>query len=67
MISFFRYQHTPNKTNSSMNNLKKLLTFCKDIKLQYSLAVEFSLKDIVTSLENGDSGAYIKDIIANKT
>ncbi|XP_076102993.1 spatacsin-like isoform X1 [Mytilus galloprovincialis] len=62
-----RYQHTPNKTNSSMNNLKKLLTFCKDIKLQYSLAVEFSLKDIVTSLENGDSGAYIKDIIANKT
>ena len=50
-----------------MNNLKKLLTFCKDIKLQYSLAVEFSLKDIVTSLENGDSGAYIKDIIANKT
>ncbi|CAC5394702.1 SPG11 [Mytilus coruscus] len=62
-----RYQHTPNKTNSSLNNLKKLLTFCKDIKLQYSLAVEFSLKDIVTSLENGDSGAYIKDIIANKT
>jgi len=30
------------------------------------MAVEFSLRDIVTSLENGDSGAYIKDIITNK-
>lgn len=65
-VFVLRYQQSPNKTNSSLGNLKKLLTYCKDVEIQYNLAVEFSLKDIVTSLENGDSGAYIKDIIANK-
>ncbi|XP_053405680.1 spatacsin-like isoform X2 [Mercenaria mercenaria] len=56
-----RYQQCADKTPQAPANIKKLLQFCKDVKVQYRIAKQLSLRDVVMNLEKGDAKSYIMD------
>ena len=64
---YFRYRQIQDKPPQALTNIKKLLPFCKDIKLQYKLARDLGMRDLVTNIEKGDSKSYIQDIVASVT
>ncbi|XP_052830059.1 spatacsin isoform X2 [Octopus bimaculoides] len=59
-----RYKQMTQKPPQCLDNIKKLLTHCKDIRLQYQLGKELELKDFITQLEDGSNSAYILDLEA---
>ncbi|ESP01289.1 hypothetical protein LOTGIDRAFT_157467 [Lottia gigantea] len=61
-----KYQQSGNKVSPEqcLINIKKLLTYCKDIKIQYKIASELGFKDMINQMLKGDSGSYLQDIIA---
>lgn len=59
-----RYQQLQEKPTQALANIKKLLPFCKDIKLQYKLARDLGIRDLISSLEKGDSKSYIQDFLS---
>lgn len=61
-----RYKQLPHKPSQCEGNLKKLLLYCKDLRLQYQIARELGLKDFLSQLETGHNSAYIMDIAASR-
>ncbi|CAE1307541.1 SPG11 [Acanthosepion pharaonis] len=61
-----RYKQLPQKPSQCEGNLKKLLLYCKDLRLQYQIARELGLKDFLSQLETGHNSAYIMDIAASR-
>ncbi|XP_046337180.2 spatacsin-like isoform X1 [Haliotis rufescens] len=61
-----RFQQSANNApqQQHMNNIKKLLPFCKDVRLQYNIAKDLQLNDVVTSMLKNDSWNYLTDIVA---
>ncbi|CAL1526128.1 unnamed protein product [Lymnaea stagnalis] len=57
-----RYKQLTVKPNAAIQPLRKLLSLCKDAQLQYRLANELGLTDIVTALLKGDTSNYLQDI-----
>ncbi|KAH9520163.1 hypothetical protein Btru_060150 [Bulinus truncatus] len=57
-----RHKQSPTKSTSALQSIKKLLSLCKDVHLQYHLAAELGLGDIVTSLLKGDTGSFLQDV-----
>jgi hypothetical protein len=69
MIIFLlnRYQQCADKTaQQAPANIKKLLQFCKDIKVKYRIAKQLSLRDVVLTLEKGDAKNYILDFTSGQ-
>ncbi|XP_048337718.1 spatacsin isoform X2 [Sphaerodactylus townsendi] len=49
-----------------LKNLKRLLTYCEDIYVQYKLAYDHQLFDVVTMLlQDPQTGACLNDLLAN--
>ena len=61
---FFRYQQLQDKPVQALGNIKKLLGFCKDVKLHYKLARDLGIKELITNLEKGDSRSYYQDFVS---
>ncbi|KAK7011656.1 spatacsin [Biomphalaria glabrata] len=57
-----RYKQSSTKSSSSLQPIKKLLSHCKDVQLQYRLATELGLGDEITSLLKGDTGCFLQDV-----
>ena len=54
------------RTQHINNNLKRLLSYCKDVVVRYKLAKSLDLKEVTNELltmENGLVGAFIKDTL----
>ncbi|GAB1610156.1 spatacsin-like isoform X1 [Argonauta hians] len=61
-----RYKQMSQKPSQCLDNIKKLLTHCKDIRIQYQIAKELELRDFISQLENGSNSAYILDLEASR-
>ncbi|KAK3606037.1 hypothetical protein CHS0354_025081 [Potamilus streckersoni] len=59
-----RYQQQSERPSFAINSIKKLLSLCKDVKIQYQAALNLGIKDMVTVLEKGESKSYIQDLIS---
>ncbi|XP_064608291.1 spatacsin-like [Liolophura sinensis] len=57
-----RYEQLANKPSHSLQQVQKLLSCCRDVKVKYQLAKDLGMKEIVTKMENGECGAYLLDI-----
>ena len=57
-----RYKQASVKPSTALTAIRKLLSNCKDVQLQYKLASELGLTDIVTALLKGDTGSYLQDV-----
>lgn len=65
---FFRFliKSDVTRTQHINNNLKRLLSYCKDVVVRYKLAKSLDLKEVTNELltmENGLVGAFIKDTL----
>ncbi|WAQ97767.1 SPTCS-like protein [Mya arenaria] len=56
------YQQCTEKSPQAPNNIKKLLPLCKDVKVQYRIAKQLGLRDVVANMEKGDSKTYLPEI-----
>ena len=56
-------QFTKDKPLSSTlsNNMRIIISYIKEIKLRYELAMELGLADVVKELLNSQDGAFVKD------
>lgn len=57
-----RYKQAAVKSSTGLAAMKKLLTLVKDVQLQYRLASELGLTDMVTALLKGDTGSFLLDV-----
>jgi len=51
----------PEKAPQAVANIKKLIPLCKDVKVQYRIAKQLGMRDIVANMEKGDTRNYILD------
>ncbi|XP_021345955.1 spatacsin-like isoform X2 [Mizuhopecten yessoensis] len=59
-----KFQVEQNHSTQSLNNLKKFLeTHCRDVKLKYKVAQDFGFRDLLSTMEKGDSSSYIQDLV----
>ncbi|KAL4227664.1 Spastic paraplegia 11 (autosomal recessive) [Mactra antiquata] len=56
-----RYQQSSEKSPQAPNNIKKLLQYCKDVKVQYRVAKQLGLRDYTEELKKSDAKSYIMD------
>lgn len=56
-----RYQQSSEKSPQALTNIKKLLQFCKDVRVQYRIAKQLGLRDFIGTLDKGDAKSYILD------
>ncbi|KAH3730075.1 spatacsin-like isoform X1 [Dreissena polymorpha] len=56
-----RYHQCTEKAPQAPGNVKKLLQYCKDVKVHHRLAKQLGLRDVIVELEKGDSKPYIMD------
>ncbi|BFY97193.1 hypothetical protein BsWGS_00232 [Bradybaena similaris] len=57
-----RYKQATSRHSAALTAITKLLTLTKDVQLQYRLASELGLTDVITTLLKGDTGCYLQDI-----
>ncbi|CAG5132007.1 unnamed protein product, partial [Candidula unifasciata] len=58
-----RYKQATTRNSAALTAITKLLTLTKDVQLQYKLASELGLTDVITTLLKGDTGCYLQDIM----
>lgn len=56
-----RFKREANKPSQGNNNMKKILSHCRDIQMKYKLATSLGLTDVVMEMYKGDGSAYLKD------
>ncbi|KAK3097855.1 hypothetical protein FSP39_013855 [Pinctada imbricata] len=59
---FEKFNTQPNKSNYT-SNVRKLISYCTDVRLQVRLAKQYDLKDIIQTLLKKDFGNYVRDIL----
>ncbi|KAK7503511.1 hypothetical protein BaRGS_00005050 [Batillaria attramentaria] len=63
--TLYKLKQLPNKQSGSLPHVKKLLKYCPDVWMQYKIAQDLGLQDIVRELIRSDScSSYIKDMLA---
>ncbi|XP_070207763.1 spatacsin-like isoform X2 [Littorina saxatilis] len=65
--ALYKFRQTQGKLASCLPQAKKLLKMCPDIWMQYKIAQDLGLQDVVKEmLRNDSSSSYIKDLINNQ-
>ncbi|GFR88798.1 spatacsin [Elysia marginata] len=57
-----KYKNANPKPTAGLPAIRKLLTSCKDAQLQYKLAMDLGLTDIVTAMLKADTGSFLQDV-----
>ncbi|RUS71847.1 hypothetical protein EGW08_020394 [Elysia chlorotica] len=57
-----KYKNANPKPTAGLPAIRKLLTSCKDAQLQYRLAMDLGLTDIVTAMLKADTGSFLQDV-----
>ncbi|GFN75260.1 spatacsin [Plakobranchus ocellatus] len=57
-----KYKNANPKPTVGLPAIRKLLTSCKDAQLQYRLAMDLGLTDIVTAMLKADTGSFLQDV-----
>ncbi|CAL1270733.1 unnamed protein product [Larinioides sclopetarius] len=62
-----RYLKLSTKTESTVRNMKLLLSLCSNVKAKYTLAQELGFSDMISELLMGEASSYLQDLMANNT
>ncbi|XP_005101143.2 spatacsin [Aplysia californica] len=57
-----RYKQASVKPTGGLMSIRKLLANCKDAQMQYKLASELGLTDVVSTMLKGDTGSFLQDL-----
>lgn len=60
----FRFKREANKPSQGNNNMKRILSYCRDIQMKYKLATSLGLTDVVMEMYKGDGSAYLNDTVS---
>ncbi|XP_064618908.1 spatacsin-like isoform X2 [Lineus longissimus] len=59
-----RFKREANKPSQGNNNMKRILSYCRDIQMKYKLATSLGLTDVVMEMYKGDGSAYLNDTVS---
>ena len=60
LLVAFRYRSERISGHMS-ENLRKMLSHLKEVKLRYKIASELNLHDVINDLQDGPNGAFLRD------